>query len=213
MSYSTPGASTALLVIDVQGEYFKEDGPAFLPAARAVLPNILALIEGARAAGALVVYVQHVNRADGSDIGRMNDFAGPDDPRSFVDGTPEVDLVPELRPRAGEVIVRKRRYSAFLNTDLECVLRTREVKTLVICGYMTSYCCETTARDGHGRDYRVIFVSDANEGPDLADPSGEAVPHDRVLEHTLTALGAGFADIADSEEVVSRFATGSASAK
>src|SRR5262249_49188809 len=150
------------------------------------------LIDAARSAGLLVVYVQHVNRADNSDIGRIRDFSSPDEPRSFVEGTPEIQLVDDLSPARGEVLIQKRRYGSFTNTDLECVLRTRDIHTVIICGYMTSYCCETTAREAHGRDYRVLFVSDANEGPDLVGPDGEGVPHDKVLYNTITALRAGF---------------------
>ena len=70
------------------------------------------------------------------------------------------------------MIVVKRRYSAFLGTDLEAVLHTAGVRAVVICGLMTSFCCETTARDAHGRDYEVLFAADAVEGPDLADAEG-----------------------------------------
>ena len=69
---------------------------------------------------------------------------------------------------------------------------------------MTSFCCETTARDAHGRDYEVVFVADANEGPDLEDAAGEPVPHDAVLRNTQTALGAGFAEIVTTTEVLAR---------
>ena len=69
-------------------------------------------------------------------------------------------------------MVIKRRYSAFLGTDLEAILHTAGVRAVVICGLMTSFCCEATARDAHGRDFEVLFVADANEGPDLEDPDG-----------------------------------------
>ena len=102
-------------------------------------------------------------------------------------------------------MVVKRRYSSFLGTDLEAILRTASVRSVVICGLMTSFClCDTMARDAHGRDYEVLFVADANEGPDLEDAEGAAVPHDVVLAATTTALGAGFAEIVTSTEVVAR---------
>jgi nicotinamidase-related amidase len=69
---------------------------------------------------------------------------------------------------------------------------------------MTSFCCETTARDAHGRDYEVLFAADAVEGPDLEDADGRAVPHDAVLASTVTALGAGFAEIVGTDDVVAR---------
>ena len=98
----------------------------------------------------------------------------------------------------------KRRYSSFLGTDLEAILRTAGARAVVICGLMTSFCCETTARDAHGRDYEVLFVADAVEGPDLEDPSGRPVPHDAVLAHTVTALAAGFAEIVATSDVIAR---------
>jgi ureidoacrylate peracid hydrolase len=119
--YAIDPRRTALLVIDAQKEYFKEGGPAYLPSARSVLGNIRTLIEAARKARALVVYAQHMNRADGSDAGRMGDFSDPSAAASFVEGSPEVELVDELSPLPGEVVFRKRRYSCFLNTELECV--------------------------------------------------------------------------------------------
>ncbi|MDP2367253.1 cysteine hydrolase family protein [Rhodoferax sp.] len=195
MIYKIDPRRTALLVIDVQKEYFKANGPAYIPASKKVLPNILQAIDIARKNQILVIYIQHVNRADGSDIGRMADFGSPDDEKSFVEGTPEVDLVAELSPVAGEVTVQKRRYSSFAGTDLESVLRTKDINTVIISGYMTSFCCETTARDAHSRDYRVLFLADANEGPDLTNVAGDVVPHDAVLNSTLTALAAGFAEI------------------
>ncbi len=101
--YAIDPRRTALLVIDAQKEYFKEGGPAYLPAARSALRNIRTLIEAARKAKALVVYAQHMNRADGSDAGRMGDFSDPSAAASFVEGSPEVELVDELSPLPGEV--------------------------------------------------------------------------------------------------------------
>jgi biuret amidohydrolase len=204
MIYDLDHGHTALIVIDVQREYFDADGPAFVAHAVDILDNINRLVDAFRARGLPIVFVQHMNRADGSDAGRMGDFASPDEEDSFVEGTPRVELVPELHAQPGDVRVVKRRYSAFAGTELEAVLRTARVRAVVICGLMTSFCCETTARDAHGRDYEVLFAADANEGPDLEDPSGRPVPHDDVLRNTLTALGAGFAEIVTTDEVIAR---------
>jgi nicotinamidase-related amidase len=204
MIYDLSHGRTALLVIDVQREYFDPDGSAFVEHAADIVPTINRLIDAFKARGLPVIFVQHMNRADGSDAGRMGDFAGADEEESFVEGTPRVELIPELHVRPGDTRVVKRRYSSFLGTDLEAVLRTAQVRAVVVCGLMTSFCCETTARDAHGRDYEVLFVADANEGPDLEDASGRLVPHDAVLRSTLTALGAGFAEIVAAAEVVER---------
>jgi nicotinamidase-related amidase len=204
MIYDLAHGQTALLVIDVQQEYFDEDGPAFVDHAADIVPAVNRLIDTFHRHDLPVVFMRHARRADGSDVGRMGDFSGPDEEDSFVEGTPRVELIPELHRRPDDVVVLKRRYSSFLGTDLEAILHTAGARAVVICGLMTSFCCETTARDAHGRDYEVLFVADAVEGPDLENPAGRPVPHDEVLAHTLTALAAGFAEIVTADEVIAR---------
>jgi len=204
MIYDLAHWHVALLVIDVQGEYFDEDGPAYVEHARDIVGNVNRLIDAFRAQGLPLVFVKHAHRADFSDGGRMGDFSAPDEEDSFVEGTPRAELIPELHVVAQDVIVVKRRYSAFLGTDLEAVLHTAGTRAVVICGLMTSFCCETTARDAHGRDYEVLFAADAVEGPDLEDAEGREVPHDVVLANTVTALGAGFAEIVSADDVIAR---------
>jgi nicotinamidase-related amidase len=202
--YDLAHGRVALLVIDVQREYFDPDGPAYVPAGADALPRIVELIAAFRSRSLPVVFVQHLHRADGSDIGRMGDFGSPDDPESFVEGTPRVALLEELGVGPHDIVVHKRRYNSFHGTDLESILRTLEVRSVVITGLMTSFCCETTARDAHGRDYEVIFVADANAGPDLQRIDGTPLPHDEVLQNTTAALAAGFAEIVTAEELVGR---------
>ena len=204
MIYDLSHGRTALLVIDVQREYFDPDGPAFVEHAADIVANVNLLIDAFRAHRLPIVFMKHEHRADGSDAGRMGDFSAPDEEDSFVAGTPRVELIPELRVRPDDIVVVKRRYSSFLGTDLEAILHTAASRAVVVCGLMTSFCCETTARDAHGRDYEVLFVADANEGPDLENAEGAPVPHDVVLAGTTTALGAGFAEIVTSAEVVAR---------
>jgi biuret amidohydrolase len=100
-------------------------------------------------------------------------------------------------------VVDKTRYSAFVNTRLESILKTWGVDTLVISGLMTQYCSVTTARHAHDLDYRVIFVADANAGPDLPDLGFGAVPHADALRVIATSLAAGIADVTDTQAVVS----------
>lgn len=204
MIYDLAHGDVALIVVDVQQEYFKPSGPAAFESAASILPNVNLLIDGFRQAGKSVLFIKHAHRSDGSDAGRMGDFLPPDEADSFVEGSPEVEFHPDLHFRADDVVVVKRRYSSFVGTDLEPILRTLGTRAVVIVGLMTSFCCESTARDAHARDYEVLFVSDANAGPDLADPEGNPVPHQQVLASTLTALAAGFAEIASTAEILGR---------
>ena len=201
MIYDLQHRQVALLVIDMQGEYFDEDGPAYVEHARDIVGNVNRLADLFRAEGQPIVFVKHLHRADGSDAGRMGDFSAPGEEDAFIEGTPRAELIPELHVEARDMVVVK---LATAPADLEAVLHTARTRAVVICGLMTSFCCETTARDAHGRDYEVLFAADAVEGPDLEDAAGREVPHDVVLANTVTALGAGFAEIVSTEEVIAR---------
>ena len=201
--YERDPARTALLIIDAQREYFDADGALFTEHAAEILDNLLALLDAARSAGARVIFVRHVQAADGSDTGRMGDF---DDAASFVAGTRGVEIVPQLAPREDEPIVDKTRYSAFVNTRLESILKTWGTDTVLITGLMTQYCCVTTARHAHDLDYRVIFVADANAGPDLPDLGFGEVPHTDALRVIATALAAGIADVTDTRALIAALA-------
>jgi ureidoacrylate peracid hydrolase len=205
MTYEPEPARTALLIIDAQREYFDPDGALFTEHAAGILENLLALLDGARRSGTRVVWVRHVQAADGSDTGRMADF---DDTPSFVAGTPGVEIIPQLVPRADEPVVDKTRYSAFVNTRLESILKTWGVDTVLISGLMTQYCSVTTARHAHDLDYRVIFIADANAGPDLPDLGFGEVPHAEAMRAIATALAGGIADVTDTQLVVAALGEG-----
>lgn len=204
MIYDLAHGQVALLVIDVQRDYFTPGGPAEVPGAGAILPAVNRLIDGFRAVDKPVVFIRHANRADGSDIGRMMDFSPAGEVDAFVEGTAGADFEPSLHYDDGDLVVTKRRYDAFAGTELDAILRTAGVRSIVIVGLMTSFCCETTARAGHGRDYEVIFVSDANEGPDLEAQDGSVISHRAVLASTIAALSAGFAEVVPAEGVLAR---------
>ena len=131
MIYDLAHGRTALLVVDVQREYFDPEGPAFVEHAADIVTNVNLLIDAFRAHGLPIVFMRHEHRADGSDAGRMGDFSAPDEEDSFVAGTPRVELIPELHARPADVVVVKRRYSSFLGTDLEAILRTAGVRAVL----------------------------------------------------------------------------------
>jgi nicotinamidase-related amidase len=205
MVYELDPARTALLVIDAQREYFDQDGALYTPHAAEIRSNLDRLIEAAREAGAKVVFIRHVVAADGSDAGRMGDFS---DERSFLDGTKGVELTEGLSPRDDEAVVEKTRYSAFVNTRLESVLKTAGADTLIVTGLMTQYCSVTTTRHGHDLDYRMVFVSDANAGPDLPDLGFGEVPHGDAMRVIATSLAGGIADVVDTETAVAELRRG-----
>jgi ureidoacrylate peracid hydrolase len=183
--------TTALLVIDVQNIYAAADSPLHVATLPDSLLNINALIRAFSKARRPVIYVRHVHRADGRDAGRMFDFGGTTEPVSFVEGLPEAEYVPELAIVPEGLHITKRRYSCFEGTELDAILRTLGVDTVAICGYMTNFCCDSTARAAHDRDYFVEFIADATGAPALSEEFTEA----RIIAGVTATLAAGFARI------------------
>lgn len=178
----------ALLVIDMQNYFIHPDSASYIPAGSAILPNVKKLITSFREAKRPVIYTAHVHQPDGSDVGIMGWWWGD----MIREGHPEAEIYSSIAPQPGEKVIKKHRYSAFYNTDLETILRCGKIEDLVICGVMTNLCCESTARDAYYRDYRVFFMADAN-----------GAMREEMHTATLVNLAYGFAHIGTSEDILS----------
>ncbi len=157
----------ALLVIDPQEDFLalaEPGGPRTCGAAEA-LTGMAGLLATARAADSPVVMTQELHRPGAVDFGRELDG---DEPVHCVEGTPGAELVAELRPRPGEHLVGKRRYSAFFATDLALLLRGLGVDTVVVCGLLSDVCVHYTCVDAHQLDYHVHVVPEACAGSSAA---------------------------------------------
>ncbi len=185
-----------LLVIDAQNVYAAADSPLRVPGFDASLEKINALVRRFSAARLPVIYVRHVHRADGRDAGRMFDFGGAAEPVSFVEGCFEAEYVPGLVVVPEGLHVVKRRYSSFEGTELEGILRSLGADRVAICGYMPNFCCDSTARAAHDRDYFVDFIADATGAPDLS----EALTQERIIEAVSATLAGGFARVFTTAE-------------
>lgn len=135
----------ALLVIDVQNEYFTGRLPVTFP--HGSIANILQAMDAARAALVPVIVIQHTNQAPGA--------------ATFVPGTPSWELHPEVKKRPHTLLIEKTLPGSFTGTDLGEWLEKHTIKTVTIAGYMTQMCCDTTARQAFHRGYSVKFLSDA----------------------------------------------------
>jgi ureidoacrylate peracid hydrolase len=181
-----------LLVIDMQNEFLDEEGAVFFHYATEILPNVKRMLAAARRASIPVIYTAHVHEDPDIDGGMTAEW-WPEIKRgeSLIAGTRGVEIHPELKPRKGEKIVTKHRYSAFYNTDLEIALRGMGITDLIIAGVLTNVCCESTARDAFFRDFRVFF---------LADATASSEPEFHVA--TLKNLAYAFAHIARTDEIL-----------
>lgn len=157
----------ALVVVDVQNDFVSPNGSAAkrgedVTAAVAMVPNLLKLIEEARKVGLTIVYIRttHSEWTDTpSWIYRSSQKSGLNTCR---EGTWGAELYEGISPLASERVVIKHRYSAFINTDLNTVLKARGVQSVLVCGVATNVCVETTARDAYMYDYYVTMIDDCS---------------------------------------------------
>ena len=164
---------TALVVIDVQNDFCAPGGMMDqegldLTTVREVADRLPALLSAARAAGVLVIFVKNVYSTENNfylsdswleQASRVRQGSYTTRP-VCAEGTWEGDFYGDVRPEPGDPIVRKHRFSAFANTDLETILRANGIRSLVFTGVATNVCVETPAREGFMRDYYVVFTSD-----------------------------------------------------
>ena len=167
---------TAILVIDVQNGSCHIDGVA-APASfnSSMIPSMKAtlalLLEDARRAGVLIVYVRAIHDLAYLSPPYAEQLQKQGTYGKSVSGSWEADYCDEVRPTGGprEVEIIKHRYNAFHGTELDLLLRSNGIKTLVMTGFATGGCVYTTAVDGLFKDYYVIMA----EGS-LADRDDEA---------------------------------------
>jgi ureidoacrylate peracid hydrolase len=163
----------ALLNIDMQN-CFVADSAVAAPGAADLLKRINSLAADCRAAGVLVVHASHVLRADGSNAGLL--YANPIIASGMITkGNPSAALHAELEIDSRDILLEKPRFGAFHGTDLEIILRSRGVDTVIISGISTSVCCETTAREASARDFAVIFLRDGTATFGIGELSSEEV--------------------------------------
>jgi ureidoacrylate peracid hydrolase len=156
---------TALVVIDKQNAFVAPGAPMEVPAARAIVAPINRLAAELRKRGVTIIWISHQNAKDGRDwSGFFDSFIAPgrraDATAALSAGSELQKLLPELVIENGDVRVTKNRYSAFIRSDFENMLRQRGIDTLLIAGTKTNVCCECTARDAMMLDYKVVMLSD-----------------------------------------------------
>ncbi|MBW4611864.1 MAG: cysteine hydrolase [Desmonostoc vinosum HA7617-LM4] len=135
----------ALLVIDVQNEYFTGKLPVTYPSGS--LDNILQVMNIAREQGIPVIVVRHTQPSEDSPI--------------FKKGSQAWELHPEIAKYPYDLLIEKNLPGSFTGTELENWLRDQGIDTVVISGYMTQMCCDTTARQASHLGFAVEFLADA----------------------------------------------------
>ena len=170
-------AATALVIIDLQHGIVGM--PVTPHTATQVVEHAGHLLAAARDCGVLPVLVHVGGSPDWVD--RLRPSA--DQPTPVRQLPPDwTELVPDVAPREGEVVIFKRQWGAFYGTDLDLQLRRRGIDTLILCGIASEFGVESTARDAYERNYRQILVEDAMSG--LAESS-----HRNAIERIFPRMG------------------------
>jgi ureidoacrylate peracid hydrolase len=192
---------TALVVIDVQNDFCAEGGLMHemgkdLSMMKPALGNLRRVLEGARAAKVLPIFIQNTwlpqhGVASGPWLRFMIVRYGMDPDRGCtVQDTWGGEILSEVAPAKSEIVVRKWRSNSFIGTNLDLVLRAHEIKTVVITGVVTQGCVESTAREASFRDYYVVVLEDC------------VATYDRDLHEASLKVMRTRVDVAASDEVL-----------
>jgi len=181
-------ATTALVVIDAQQEYFAPLGKVVLPGGPAAATQIARTLGWARGAGVPVAHIVHESRKPGAAI--------------FVPGSPALAIHPDATPAAGEPVMTKHLPGSFTGTALEAWLRARGVERVVLAGFMTQMCVDTTARQAAHLGFGVTVLADATAAMAVKAPDGAPIPADQVHRTHLGSLQGFLAEVRRVDEVV-----------
>jgi ureidoacrylate peracid hydrolase len=179
---------TALIVVDMQNAFAKKGGMLDVlgafneERAQRAIANNKKIIDVFHRKGMKIIYLRMTYGPDLAEAG------GPESPnywkqgglvamrqhpewkgRFLTKGTWDWEIIDELKPLPGEIIINKSRYSGFVNTELDTVLKKHNIKYIVFIGIATNVCVESTLRDAYFHEYFPVLVSDAcgNTGPEF----------------------------------------------
>jgi ureidoacrylate peracid hydrolase len=192
--------NAAVLVVDVQNDYCAPGGGLArlgvdMSAIEACVPRIAALVEGARAAGVPVIHVRthHEPATESPAYRELRLRRSPNKPRWCEPGTWGADFY-NVTPQSGEVVITKHRYSGFIETNLDLILRSQGIVSLIMTGVASNNCVECTARDGFMKDYYIVFVDDCTAATNAA-----------IHAATLANMESLFGIVVQSEAVLAQW--------
>jgi nicotinamidase-related amidase len=143
-------------------------------------------------------------RPDGSNLGVLGEINSFAKQGLLNKGSAASALHSSLVVGPNDLCLDKPRFGAFHATDLELILRSRGIDTVIITGIATNVCCETTAREASVRDFRVFFLSDATATFDIGEVSAA-----EIQRATCATISLVFGQVLTTEEMIGKIEAGS----
>jgi nicotinamidase-related amidase len=194
----------ALLVVDMEHDFVH--GVMAVPGAVELVDRLVPLLRAARVATVPVIFVTQALRASGADLGPLERFEPVRERRALQEHGEGVRVVAELEPSEDDQYVVKRRFSAFLGTDLDVLLRSMGIEQVVVCGVSAHVCCDTTVREAFQLGYATLYVSDGVEMGDLPDLGWGPVSAETAKAVVATTIAHRFGSVCTIADLLSELA-------
>ncbi|MDR0468916.1 MAG: cysteine hydrolase [Peptococcaceae bacterium] len=177
---------TAVIVVDMQNAFVAEGAPIYSDMGHKMLEPMSLFLDQCRQRGFRIIYTEDCKLPGKSSV--------------LQEGLPGIKIHPVVSPKENESVVRKYTYSGFFGTNMDLLLRSGGIDTVVIIGVCTDVCCFSTARDADFLGYQVIFLSDLTGTfafPDMGFGPGDAqAQHEMALRNVAFTIG----QVMDSSE-------------
>jgi ureidoacrylate peracid hydrolase len=197
-SFQFSSSNTALIVVDVQNDFCHNQGvfskykSVTLDHVEQAISNLSALIEKCRRFDLPIIFIKTIHSAWTNSPSWLMRMEGAAEKMRICPPDGWGSNFYNVAPKEGDCIVTKHRYSAFIGTDLDLILRSKGITNILVTGVATNVCVESTARDGYHRDYNVILIEDCCGAYDNAEHAA-----------TLNNISKFFGTVATSETLLS----------